>query len=492
MKGEDLYSQMKSAFRNILFTIAALGLFCPPSYAGNNKALLIGISQYTELDCLRYADADVKALSEILIDFAGYKPADVTILLNQQATKSRIVDEINRAVRLSKKEPFDHFILMFAGHGGPGRIQNRETGIFLAPSDASTAENTFYSTGREVVNETFINRAWLARQLSSIDAKSIVLILDSCYSGARDFGNLFIENLGYEIQSFSKTGSQRGVAVIQKKDAGMLLGRKIAFLASSREDQPSAEYSELRHGALSYCIFENIKEAQRQAYDDERKEISVESIFSNVTKLFGEVKVQGVLLAEVHQPILFPIPNYNDVKDLTFVSVQGIKKREILKGVLEITTDPQGAEVFVDGVKIDLLTNCRLELTEGKHHITLFLPNRNYGNSFTADIHPLRPEKKHISMRGALTVESFWLKEGKKTAGPKLDVYLDGKHIGKTGLQLDNLVAGTYTLRVNYEKVTKTRNIEIRPLSPLLVNYTVIRQAAPKVDQDRGVGGVVF
>jgi len=484
---------MKSALRNILFTIASLVLFYPPSYAGQSRALLIGISQYAELDCLRYADADVKAFSEILIDFAGYKPSDVTILLNQQATKSRIVDEINRAVRLSKKEPFDHFTLMFAGHGGPGRIQDRETGIFLAPSDASTAENTFYSTGRgEVANETFINKAWLARQLSSINAKTIILILDSCYSGTKDFGNLFIENLGYEIQSFSRTGSLRGVAVVQKKDASMLLERKIAFLASSREDQPSAEYSELRHGALSYCIFANIKEAQRQAYDDEWKEISVESIYSNVAKLFSEVKVQGVLLAEIHQPILFPIPNYDHVKDLKFVSVQGIKKREKKKGVLEITTDPQGAEVFVDGVKIDGLTNCRLELTEGKYHISLFLPNTNYGDSFTVDIHHLRPVKKLISMRGTLMVESFWQKEGKRTAGPKLDVYLDGKHIGNTGLRLDNLVAGTHLIKVSYEKVTKTRNIEIRPLSPLLVNYTVIREAAPKVDKDRGVGTVVF
>jgi uncharacterized caspase-like protein len=36
--------------------------------------LLIGISQYTELENLRYADADARALSQLLTDFAGYAP----------------------------------------------------------------------------------------------------------------------------------------------------------------------------------------------------------------------------------------------------------------------------------------------------------------------------------------------------------------------------------------------------------------------------------
>jgi len=175
---------------------------------------------------------------------------------------------------------------------------------------------------------------------------------------------------------------------------------------------------------------------------------------------------------------------------MRFVSIQGVKKREVRTGILEITTDPEGAEVSVDGVRKGVLTNCRLELTEGKHHIALFLPNTNYGDSFTVDIHHLQPVIKHISMRGTLMVESFWQREGKRTAGPKLEVYLDDKYIGTTGLKLDNLVAGTHLLRVSYRDVTKKRNIEIRPLSPLLVNYTVVQKPAPK--KRNGVGDVVY
>jgi uncharacterized caspase-like protein len=171
----------------------------------NNRALLIGISQYAELEGLKYADADVKTFSQVLTEFGGYRRQDVTVVLNTEATKDRITREINRMVRESKKEPLDHFILMFAGHGMPGQIEAGRVGsanavesnIFLAPSDASTAQSSFFSTGKEVRNETFIDRAWLASQLANIDAKSIVIILDSCYSGTEAFGELFFENLGY-------------------------------------------------------------------------------------------------------------------------------------------------------------------------------------------------------------------------------------------------------------------------------------------------------
>ena len=488
---------MKHPLRHLV--VGLLLPFCSGAFGAENRALLIGISQYADLNSLRYADADVLAFSQLLTDFAGYGKTDVTLVLNQQATKKRIEDEIYKAVRGSEKQPLDHFILMFAGHGLPSRIDGKETHAFLAPTDASTDQNTFYSTGREVANETFINRAWLARQLSSINAKSIVIILDSCYSGTKAFGDLFIENLGYKVQSLAPTGAARGVATVQKRNAVVarqeiaLANRKVAFLASSREDQMSAEYPALRHGALSYSIFESIKRAQRESYDDQRKELFVESIYTDIAKVFREVKVAGRALDEVHQPFLLPIPDIAGMKNMAFLSVQGVKKKEIRRGTLEIRTDPVGVQIFVDGVKREDVTKGILELPEGKHHIELYLPATGYRTSFTADISPSRPVTETVPMRGVLQVESFWLKDGRKSSGPILDVYLDGTHVGRSHLRLDNLVAGTHLLEVRYEKVSKSRPVEIRPDSPLQVNYSVSRQAAPQVGPpEKGVGTVVF
>jgi hypothetical protein len=94
-------------------------------------------------------------------------------------------------------------------------------------------------------------------------------------------------------------------------------------------------------------------------------------------------------------------------------------------------------------------------------------------------------------MHGILEVESFWLQDGKRTPGPALEVRLDGVDVGKSALRLTDLLAGTHILEVRYEGASKQRPVEIRPGSPLRVNYSVVREAAPKRD-DKGVGNVVF
>lgn len=493
--------------RSSLLGLLLLACVSLDAEALNNRALLIGISQYAELEGLKYADADVKTFSQILTEFGGYRRADVAVVLNTEATKVRIMDEINKAVRASKREPLDHFILMFAGHGMPGTIEGGRTGkvgavdtnIFLAPSDASTAASSFFSTGREIGNETFINRAWLAKQLSEIEAKSIVIILDSCYSGTEAFGELFFENLGYSIRSFEYSGPQRGVRDVQKlrnleirEASSAPVGvKRIAYFASSREDQPSAEYDELRHGALSYCLFEEIRRAREEVYENETRSLSVDSVYSNITALFRETKVKGRSLDEFHQPVLLPIPSYAGVKDMPFLSVTGTKRKEIHTGTLEVRTDPPGLQIYVDGMRRPELTNAVLQIQEGKHLVELFMPGTGYRHSFTVDISPTRPLAETIVIRGVLQVASFWLQNGAKSAGPSLEVYLDGAAFGQSGSRVDNIIAGSHTLEVRFENVRKSRRIEIRPDSPLTVNYSVIREKAPVRPRDRkNVGNV--
>jgi hypothetical protein len=479
--------------------------------AGGTRALLIGISQYAELEGLRYADADVKAFSQVLTDFAGYRNADVTLVLNTEATKARIMREIQAVVAQSKRDPLDHFILMFAGHGMPSRMEAgragavsaADTNIFLAPSDASTAASSFFSTGKEIGNETFINRAWLAKQLSEIEAKAVVIILDSCYSGTEAFGTVFFENLGYSVRSFEYSGPQRGVRDVQKRNLDIRTSssaagdRRIAFLASSREDQPSAEYDELKHGALSYTIFENIRRVRQDTYDTDKKSLTVSDMYTNIQALFHETKVQGRSLDEFHQPVLLPIPNYDGVKEMEFLTVRGMKRKEIViqNGTLELRTDPPGLQIYIDGMRQAQSTNAVLALPEGKHLVELYMPTTGYRNSFTVDIVPGRSQVQTISMRGNMQVAAYYLINGQKVAGPQIEVFINGQSFGRSGSRIDNLLAGTQTLEVRFEGVTKQRRVEIRPDSPLLVNYSIIRQQAPAQQQrpaGRGAANVVF
>lgn len=479
------------AIHLFLLVLTCLFVLSPPGHAGENRAILIGISQYEDPDmnCLAYADEDVKEFASILTNFAGYRSSDLTVLLNQAATKKRIANAIERTVKASQKKPINHFILMFAGHGLPPTIESNKTNSFLAPHDARVKDFFVEEKGR-IHNDTFINKAWLARQLTAVKAKSIVLILDSCYSGARNFGEHVASNLGFSISLHKSDDSKRGVVVIRKKTELEILESRIAFIASSNENQPSAEYHELKHGALSYCLFQYINAIRKDTEDSQSQDITIGNMYANIASLFDKVQVRGAALSDFHQPVLFPLPNYDQVSNMTFVSIQGSKKPRIRTGTLEILTDPEGVEVSVDGVRTGKNSNCTMELTEGKHIVSLYIPRTNYNHSFMVNIRDGIHERKHIPLRGSLEVESYAEKVWK--AAPTLDVYLNDGYVGKTGLRLNDLVAGTHTLEVRVENVMKKRQVEIRPDSPLLVKYKIIREAAAPTKNDKGVGTVVF
>src|SRR4051794_25162385 len=63
----------------------------------NSHALLIGIRTYQHLPkekWLDYADADATALRETLVRSYGFAAENVTVLLNERATKKAIEDEL--------------------------------------------------------------------------------------------------------------------------------------------------------------------------------------------------------------------------------------------------------------------------------------------------------------------------------------------------------------------------------------------------------------
>jgi hypothetical protein len=238
---------------------------------------------------------------------------------------------------------------------------------------------------------------------------------------------------------------------------------------------------------------------RRNSIKGEKSDISIEDVYANITKLFHETNIKGVALDVAHQPLLVPIPDFTDMKDMVLLSVTGTSER-VLKsvdkktGTLKITSlNPIQIDmaIYVDGLKRSEPLNTTMTLPEGRHSVELYLPKTGYRHTFVADISASSPLSTVVSFIGELDVASFWLKDGVKSAGPALDVIVDGNRVGKSGLHLDNLVVGTHVLEVKYENVMKSRQVEIRPDSPLRINYSIIREAAPPADVKK-IRNVVF
>ena len=74
--------------KTLLFIISLLISFS--SFSQDDRALIVGISQYTEVNSLRYADADATQYAQYLIQFSNYKKENVDLLLNLEAKKINI------------------------------------------------------------------------------------------------------------------------------------------------------------------------------------------------------------------------------------------------------------------------------------------------------------------------------------------------------------------------------------------------------------------
>ena len=134
-----------------------------PGEYGQYYALVIGNQDYLHLPKLDTAVADARAVADVLQKRYGFK---VTILVD--ATRYQILSELNKLrTRLTEK---DNLMIYYAGHGELDRANLR--GHWL-PVDAEHDNDA-----------NWISSVAITDILNSMTAKHVLVVADSCYSGA--------------------------------------------------------------------------------------------------------------------------------------------------------------------------------------------------------------------------------------------------------------------------------------------------------------------
>src|SRR6266540_2859575 len=138
-----------------------------PQY-GNSWALVIGINRYAHVNPLGNACADAGSVVEVLVAELGFAKENVTTLLDDHATKAKIMERFLAFDSLSLD---DRLVVFFAGHGETFSGQRGPVG-YLIPVD-----------GRPEDKSTLIRWDELTRNAELIPAKHVLLVMDACYSG---------------------------------------------------------------------------------------------------------------------------------------------------------------------------------------------------------------------------------------------------------------------------------------------------------------------
>jgi uncharacterized caspase-like protein len=174
-------------------------------------------------------------VERFLVDpnLCGYPRANVRRLLDKEATRARIVEELEKLRDEATEE--DTVIVYFSGHGG--RTPGTDAEGIICPVDYDPADRT----------GTSIATRELSALIETIPAARVVVILDSCHSEA--------------AAQIKDAESGKGIlSAFRSNDLERLaegVGRVI--LASCREDEVSFTYVEKGHSYFTYHLLEGLR-----------------------------------------------------------------------------------------------------------------------------------------------------------------------------------------------------------------------------------------
>ncbi len=131
-------------------------------------ALVIGINRYQHTNPLANACADATSVAEILVGELGFPKENVFLLLDDQATRPKIMERFLAFESLSAD---DRLFVFFAGHGATVTGQRGPVG-YLVPVDGKYGDKS-----------TLIRWDELTRNAEIIPAKHVLFVMDACYSG---------------------------------------------------------------------------------------------------------------------------------------------------------------------------------------------------------------------------------------------------------------------------------------------------------------------
>jgi len=213
----------------------------PVMQAKSNKnayAIVIGVEKYRQnLPKADFADNDARIMAEYLTKVMGYPEENIVTLINDRALKSDMEKYFEKWLSNNVEKEGSVFVY-YSGHGAP----NPNTGdAYLVPydGDPSFIDQTGYSLKR------------LYKNLNELPAREIIVVLDSCFSGAGG-------------RSVLAKGAR---PLVMNMDKQVFHSDRIAILSASSGGQISSTHEEKGHGLFTYFFLKGIKNGNSELGD---------------------------------------------------------------------------------------------------------------------------------------------------------------------------------------------------------------------------------
>jgi hypothetical protein len=191
--------------------------------------VVIGVESYQYVADATYAYNDAEVFREYLADTLGYKKSKIKISTNSKATQAELNKLLgpNGWIARNVKANKSDVVVYFSGHGIPD-AKTKKTGLLPFDVDPN------YSIGLTLRD--------LYRTLGSLNARSVTVFLDTCFSGQ-----------GREKQTL--LADTRGIQIVPKERN---VPGNISVLSAATAGQVSGPIKAKEHGLFTYYLLKGL------------------------------------------------------------------------------------------------------------------------------------------------------------------------------------------------------------------------------------------
>lgn len=211
----------------------------------DDYALIVGIERYDTLPAATYAERDAAAAADF-VGALGVPPRNTAVLTGAHATRSGLAKQLEGWLANNVNERSTVYFY-FSGHGAPDAASGQ---AYLVPFDGDP----------EYLDQTGYPLKRVYEKLGALKAKRVVVMLDSCFSGAG--GRSVLAKGARPLVSTVDTG-------FRSADG------KIVALTASGANQISGTDDEQGHGLFSYYLFSGLNGAAK----DSSGQVTLNSLF---------------------------------------------------------------------------------------------------------------------------------------------------------------------------------------------------------------------
>ncbi len=221
----------------------------------NTLAVIIGIENYKYAPAVDNAKRDAQVFYKYAVNVFGIPEENIYFLTNREATLGEFNKIFSKDGWLARRseQGKTNVVVYYAGHGAP---DTKTKTAYLIPYDI---DPNYAKTGFA------LNKMY--RSLAGLQAKSVTVFIDACFSGISRSNKMLI-------------AGARGVII--KPESSEFSAKNMVVLSAAQDDEYSVSYPEKYHGLFTYYL---LKELKSKAFD-----------LPNITvrEFFNDIKTQVV------------------------------------------------------------------------------------------------------------------------------------------------------------------------------------------------------